>query len=145
MDNQLIIVLAGILFVVLFVLVKQFGRRRHINKPTERNGKITPICTNTRYDGTNKALNFNIGELGKQNLPGEIIVKSDGEIVYRKKFEKLFDLPMGYAIPYVPKKENEKIETILTLAHETVSDVIILNAESTRNPITWNEWLDGNS
>ena len=103
---------------------------------------ITPICTNIRYDGTNELLYFDIGELRRQNLPGEIVVYSDNKVIHNLKFENLYDLPTGYSIPYKHVKEQEMIIAKLILKDKITEDKLILNKETVRNPMTWKEWED---
>ncbi len=101
---------------------------------------IIPICTNLRYDGTNEILYFNIGELRKQNLSGEITVYSDENIIYHLKFDKLFDLPLAYSVAYKRKGKEEVIVAKLNIKDKVAQVKLVLNNETTRKPMSWNEW-----
>lgn len=101
---------------------------------------ITPICTNLRYDGTNNIIYFDIGEFGKRNLPGTIIITANNRTIHSKSFEKLHNLPTGYSFPYLMGEKDEVIEATLTLKDKSTKDKIILSEENIRKPMTFNEW-----
>jgi hypothetical protein len=101
---------------------------------------IIPICTNLRYDGTNEELYFDIGEIRRQKLPGEIIVYSDDKIIHNLKFKNICELPAGYSFPYKHEKESETIIAKLILKDKTAMDKLILNEETVRRPMSWEEW-----
>jgi hypothetical protein len=101
---------------------------------------ITPICTNLRYDGTNSIIYFDIGEIGKRNLPGTIVVLANGRTIHYKSFKKLYNLPTGYSFPYSMTEKDEEIEATLTLKDKSTKDKITLYEEDIRKPMTFNEW-----
>lgn len=107
----------------------------------DRLPSIVPICTNLRFDGTNEKLTVDIGELRKQNLSGEIVFFSNDSEIYKLKFNKLFELPLCFSIPYKQKYDNEIISVELTLGNKTVTDKLVLTEETIRKPMTWDEWL----
>jgi hypothetical protein len=112
-------------------------------KENQENRDPFPTCTNIRYNNTDQKLCVDLNDLNHTKCGGYVRIYANEALIHQLDFKSLWDIPIGYAIDYIPKQENEIIEVKLALGKKIVRSKVILNEDSIRNPISWEEWEKG--